>query len=206
MAKKLKFKFEAEKLARALPVMTGVLAVGYLLAAYTLVFMPKLARLVPAGQLDNSAFTAAIADEKAYQGQLKAQMASFNKLNPVQREKALSLVTTEPDFPGLLVQISELCQRHQATCPSINVAVDDANVLPGNRKSVHLALNVAGLDYAGMKSFLADVERSARVFDAESVVFSPGGQSVAVSLRAYYLSSEPAAPLIQHAATTTVVP
>jgi hypothetical protein len=205
MAKKPKFKFEAEKLARALPIMTGVLALGYLLAAYALLFMPKLGRMVAGGQLDTAPFVTAISDEKAYQSQLKAQTKSFNALNPVQREKALGLVTAEPDFPGLLVQVSELCQRHQATCPSVNVALDDT-VLPGSRKSVRLALNVTGLDYAGMKSFLSDVERSRRLFDAESVIFSPGSQSVSVSLRAYYLTREQppvtgAAPAAAPAAT-----
>jgi hypothetical protein len=188
-----KFKFEAEKLARALPVLVGVLAVGLLLGAYVTFFMPKIGRLVPGGQYDAAPYETAVRDEKEYQAKLTAQITKFEALNPVQREKALNLVTTEVDFPGLLVQLSEICTRHQAACPSIDV-VQDETVLAGNRRSARMSLNVTGSDYAGMKSFLADLERSRRLFDVESLIFTPGSQSFSVSLRAYYLAGSSTAP------------
>lgn len=194
MAKTPKFKFEAEKLARALPVLTGVLAVGLLLLAYTVFFMPKIGRLVPGGQYDATPYETAVRDEKDYQAKLSGQIAMFEALNPVQREKALNLVTTEVDFPGLLVQLSEICTRHQTTCPAIDV-VQDETVLAGNRRSARMSLNVTGIDYAGMKSFLADLERSRRLFDVESLIFTPGSQSFSVTLRAYYLAGAVAAPV-----------
>lgn len=172
-----------------MPVLTVVIALGYLLAAYMLILLPRLGRLVPGGSLDTGPYDRLITDEQVYQNQLTAQQEEFNKLNPALREKALNLVTIGEDIPGIMVQLEKIAQQDGVIPTSIDLVTED-KPLSGNRRAERVAINVVGADYDGMKRFLADLERSRRVFDVQSLVFSPSASSFSVTARAYFLDNK----------------
>ncbi|HSD12177.1 MAG TPA: hypothetical protein VLC10_01345, partial [Patescibacteria group bacterium] len=70
---------------------------------------------------------------------------------------------------------------------SIDAIPDEKTVTPAGRRPVRVTLNIAGGTYQQFKLFLADLERSERIFDVQSVVFTPTGTNFGVVLRAYQL-------------------
>jgi hypothetical protein len=186
-------KQSSEKFARMMPVALVVVLLGYLLSAYMVVFLPKLGRLVGGGSLDVAPLEKSVQDERAYQERLRQQLSVFEGLNPTQRAKATSLVTVGPDVPGILVQIEEIARQSGIVPTSIDAtAVDKA--ASGGRRMVRVSFNVSGGDYAAFKSLLANLERSERVFDVQSVVMNPLGATFTLTVNAYFLDSSAAAP------------
>lgn len=180
-------KIQTAGLAKMLPILTGIVAVAYAIAAYVLLFMPKLGRLVPGGELDLSAYETRIAETKAYQGELKSVVDAYQAVNPDRRDRVRNMVTLTPDVPGLYVQLDAIARAHDLVLVSIDAIPDEKTATPAGRQSVRVTLNIAGGTYQQFKLFLADIERSERIFDVQSVIFTPASGSFGVALRAYSL-------------------
>lgn len=181
-----KKKNQAERIAKMTPIIAIVGGLAYLFAAYYLIFLPKLGRLVAGGSLDVAPYESRIADERAYQEKVRAQLTRFSTVNPAQREAAMNLVTVEPDVPGIMVQVEEMARRNGVVALSID-ATPESLTYSGQRRAARVAMNISGGDYATLKRFLYDMERSRRVFDVQSLVFSPSANSFTLTARAYYL-------------------
>lgn len=180
----------AASIAKMLPVITGLAAVGYAVAAYGLLFMPKIGKLVKGGELDVSAFDVRIAETESYSATLDAAAAAYKKINPDRRARVLNMVPLTPDAPGLYVQFDALARQHGLVVVSIDAVPDEKSLSPAGRKTVRVALNVTGGTYQQFKLFLADLERSERVFDAQAVIFTPTSGNFGLVVRAYYLDAE----------------
>ncbi len=180
-------KIPTAAVAKFLPVITGIVAVAYAIAAYALLFMPKLGRLVPGGELDLSAYETRVADTKAYQSELASVVSAYQAVNPDRRDRVRNMVTLTPDVPGLYVQLDAIARAHDLILVSIDAIPDEKSSTPAGRKSVRVTLNIAGGTYQQFKLFLADLERSERVLDVQSVIFTPASGSFGVVLRAYSL-------------------
>lgn len=173
-----------------LPIITGLLAVGYLVAAYALLFLPKLGRLVKGGELDLSAYDDRIAETQSYLDGLKVTVGAFNKVNPERRGRVQNIVPTAPDAPGLYVQIDAIARAHDMVLVSVDALPNDKPPTLAGRKGVRVTLNVAGGTYQQMKLFLMDIERSERILDVQDVVFTPASASYGLVLHAYYYDAE----------------
>lgn len=177
----------SEGLVKALPAITAVLAVAYAVAAYYLLFMPKIGPLLVGGSLDTAAIEARIADEEAYMKQIDASAQAFKKLNPERKEKLQAIVPLSPGVPDIYVQLDALARTHDLVLVSVDAVPDEKAVSPAGRRVVRSAINVVGGTYEQFKLFLADLERSLRVFDVQAVVFTPGSGNYGLVLRSYYL-------------------
>lgn len=180
-------KIPTAGIAKMLPILTGIVAVAYAIAAYVLLFMPKLGRLVPGGELDLSAYEARVAETQSYQNDLKSVATAYQAVNPDRRDRVRNMVTLTPDVPGLYVQLAAIASAHDLILVSIDAIPDDKSSTPAGRKSVRVTLNIAGGTYQQFKLFLADIERSERILDVQSVIFTPASGSFGVVLRAYSL-------------------
>lgn len=185
-----------EGLVKALPAITAVLGVAYAVAAYFLLFMPKIGPLLAGGSLDTAAIEARIADDEAYLKQIAASAQTFKKLNPERKEKLQAIVPLQPGVPDIYVQLDALARAHDLVLVSVDAVPDEKTVSPTGRRIVRSAINVVGGTYEQFKLFLSDVERSLRVFDVQTVVFTPGSSNYGLVLRAYYLDVDrPPAPV-----------
>src|SRR5688572_33106670 len=99
-------------IAKMLPVITGVVAVAYLLAAYVMLFMPKLGRLVKGGELDLSVYETRLSETQAYADSLKSVGTAYQAVNPDRRSRVLNMVPVTPDTPGLYVQVDTIARTH----------------------------------------------------------------------------------------------
>src|SRR5512142_2547362 len=151
-------KIPTARIAKMLPILTGIVAVAYALSAYVLLFMPKLGRLVPGGELDLSAYETRIAETQSYQNELKSVTAAFQAVNPDRRDRVRTMVTLTPDVPGLYVQLAAIAAAHDLILVSIDAIPDEKSSTPAGRQSVRVTLNIAGGTYQQFKLFLADIE------------------------------------------------
>lgn len=172
-----------------LPIITGLLAVGYLVAAYVLLFLPKLGRLVKGGELDLSSYEDRISETRSYLDSLKGVVTNFNKVNPDRRSRVQNMVPVSPDAPGLYVQLDAIARAHDMVLVSVDALPDEKSSSPAGRKNVRVTVNIAGGTYQQMKLLLADIERSERILDVQAVIFTPSSASYGLVLKAYYFDA-----------------
>jgi hypothetical protein len=177
-------------LAKALPAITVAVALGELAAAYFLLFVPKIAPILKGGKLDPSQLEATVSDNKAYLSKLKGALADYTSFNAEKRQKAMLLVPTEPDIPGIYVQLDTIASAHEFLVSSVDVVPGESGSMERTLKGLRISANVTGGDYDQFKLFLGDLQRSSRLFDVQSVVFSPEGGSFGLVMRAYYLDKQ----------------
>jgi hypothetical protein len=179
-------------IAKMMPVITGLVFVAYAVAAYVFLFMPKIGRLVEGGEYDLSVYETRIAEAETYANQLKELESSYRSINPDRRGRVLNMVTLGPDAPGLYVQLDALARTHDMVLVSVDAIPDEKSTSPAGRKTVRAAFNVAGGTYQQLKLFLADLERSERILDAQAVIFTPATGSYGIVARAYYFDARTA--------------
>jgi hypothetical protein len=190
MAQTVKKPLEISGLVKVLPALTVVLALAYALAAYFLLFMPKLGPLLAGGSLDTAAIEGRLAEDEAYLKQIAASEAAFKKLNPERKEKLQSIVPLKPGIPDIYVQIDAIARTHDFVLISIDAVTDEKTISPSGRRVVRSAINLAGGTYEQFKLFLTDLERSQRIFDVQAIVFTPGSGNFGMILRSYYLDMD----------------
>lgn len=181
-----------ETLVRALPVLSVIVAMAYLFAAYVLLFRPAIARLVPGGSLaagGDEAYLAALAD---YDRRLDATIAGFGTLHGDHKDRVSKMVTQEPAIHDLFVQTDAIAARHALVLVSIDAVPDDRKATVAGRHAVRVSANLAGGTYAQFKEFLAEMETALRISDVQSVVFTSGGGSFSIAFKAYFIDPKAA--------------
>jgi hypothetical protein len=174
-------------IAKAMPIIIGVVAVAYAAAAYFLLLMPKIAPLLTGGSLDASQLEGRVGEDQAYLKRLGDATAAYKTMNPDLKQKVAAIVPLDPDIPGLFVQADALAQGRDLVLVSVDAVPDDKSMTPALRKTVRVAINLAGGTYQQFKLFLSDLERSLRIFDVQATVFTSGSNSYGVVFRAYYI-------------------
>ena len=183
---KANLKSQQEKLAKMLPLITGVLAVTLVALAYVLLFMPKLGRFMKGGALDKAPYLAVYNSEAEYQTKLRAHLAGSDGAGEAERRKIASMVPVGMDVPGLIVALEAIADRHNMLLVSVDASPAGTN-FSGGREGVRLAMTFTGGSYETVKALLGSLESSARLLDIGSVIYSPSAGSVSLSMTAYYL-------------------
>lgn len=190
MAAPMKPTQKSVALARMMPIITALAAAAYAVSAYFLLLMPKIGPLLEGGAADLAAHERRLADDERYLKDLQATVKSYQMWNPEQKERLVSIVTAEPRIPDIFVQVDAVARKHDLVLSSIDAVIDEKTVTPAGRKPVRIAANVAGGTYEQFKLFLADLERSDRLFDVRSLVFTPTSGSYGLVLHAYFLDPD----------------
>jgi len=183
------------QLAVWLPVLTALLGIAYLVAGYFLLLVPKIGPLMQGGEYDFSVLRSQIADDQNYIDKMKTALDSFNQdIDSENKLRVSRIIPSDPDIPGLFVQIDAIASKNKMLLHSVDTAVDEKNVTPLGRKSIRISISVEGGDYNSFKQFLSDLERSLRLFDIQQVSFTPPGGNYGLIMDAYYYSTPAAAP------------
>lgn len=180
----------AGALARALPALTVVLAVAYAIAAYFLLYLPKLDDIAPGGAEDTSAVTARIADDNAYLARIQGAETSLKNVNPVHKKRVEAMIPLDADVPGIFVQMDALASANNLVLVSVNSVVDAKTETDAGVETVRIAVNLAGGSYSQFKGFLADAQHLLRVTDVRNVTFTPGSGTYSAVLSAYFLDTQ----------------
>ncbi|TSC76107.1 MAG: hypothetical protein G01um101431_969 [Parcubacteria group bacterium Gr01-1014_31] len=122
-----------------------------------------------------------------------------SRFNASQLERFKSLLPTEPDLPGLLVQIAEIARQGGLLVNGIQFSESDfgggaeaATPSPETRplsdlRTVRIDMSVSQGNYGKIKQLLTNLEANLRLIDVQSINFSAGDDTVfSISMQAYY--------------------
>ncbi len=179
------------QLASWLPLITVLLVLAYAVAAYFLLIMPQIGPLLPGGALDNGPIKAKISDDQAYIKKLQAYLTYYTALSDENKQRAASIMPLDADNPGIIVALDAIARKNNMVLTSVDAVTDEKSVNQYGRKSVRISAAVDGGGYDQFKLFLNDVEHSLRLFDVQSIIFSPTG-GYGLVMRAYFV--EPKMP------------
>jgi len=173
---------------RLLPIIVASVAVSYAVAAYFLLIMPKLSLISAARGPQGMELDARLAAAENRATSVRTAVASFAALSAEKKELVSAMLPMGEDVPDILVQIDAAARAHGMAVSSIDTLVDPKKVSPAGRKTVSIAVNLSGGLHEQFKGFLADIERSQRLFDVQSVLFTPGSDTYSVVLRGYFFA------------------
>ena len=168
-------------------VIAGVLFAG---AAYFLLFFPKLRLIVKGGDLDLERVESLIAEEERRKAVLDSIEAKYKGINPERKQKVQQMVPLEQDIPGLFVELDAIARQNNFTLTSVDTTQDAKVTHTGGRKPTTIAANFSGGEFAYFAQLVRDIERSRRVLDVGSVVFTPNSGTYSLTLTAYNLDKE----------------
>lgn len=177
---------------------TGVLIILILLIGYFVLIGPQYNSLKEKGILNYQAQREKLANRKAYLDKLKELQAKYAQLNTKDLESLSYFLPVGEDIPGLFVQAEALAKDNGLVLQNIGVnqpavSSDKAGITVKKESAgigtLSLVMTLTGgSGYGGLKSFLDSLEKNVRLFDVESVNFSPDGQNYSVNAKTYYLT------------------
>lgn len=175
---------QIEKVTKAMPYIIAVVGVLYVVLFYVFILKPKIGRIIKGGQYDLTPVETMLQQETAYRNSLKKYLSSLDQVGEAYRTTVSNIVPNSTDFPGLIVTLDAIATKHHLVMNALDVGPTEQTTDDG-RGIIAGVANFQGGDYAVMKAFLRDLERSRRVMDIRSIQFSPGGGSFAINFWTY---------------------
>jgi Tfp pilus assembly protein PilO len=197
MLKTAEKKNESTALIRFMPLICVVMVLVYAVAAYLLLFMPKLGKFLGGGEYDLQPLEARLIDDSQYLQALKTALADFKSINNEHKRKLKLLLPDNEDIPGLYTQMDELVRHNGMVLSSIDTLVSEKELGPGGARKIRISANLVGGSYEQFLLVLNDIERLVRLLDVQSISFSSGEGAYSLVLTAYFVK-----PQIEAAKTT----
>lgn len=179
--------------------MAGGLVILILLIGYFVLIGSQYNSLKEKGILNYQAQREKLANRKAYLDKLKELQTEYTKLNTEDLESLSHLLPVGEDIPGLFVQAEALAKDNGLVLQNIGATQPTAQTSEKTGKTTKQEITgigtlnfsmtlTGGSGYGGLKSLLDSLENNVRLFDVESVNFSPDGQNYSVNAKTYYLT------------------
>jgi len=173
-----------------LPVLIAIVAIAAGVCAYLFLLAPKMGELAAGGAYDPSGLQSGLDSDTAYAARAEAAVAAYDNLNSQLRQKVRAIVPSDVDEPGIMATIDAIARSNNMVARSIDVTPIEDEVGEMGQVAARVSVNIEGGDYSDFKLFLADVERSQRLFDVEAVVFTPMTAMYSLQLKAFYLPQD----------------
>jgi len=199
-------RITSESVAKALPALTAVVCVALAALVYFGALRPMLSGLMSGGRFDLAPTRAQIDGLKAYVNRSVAIDSDFQQVPAELKSRVSNAVPLAVDEPALYVTLETISNAHGILLSAVDVVPDDKSVTVAGRKLAKVTMHVEGATYQQFKSFLSDLERSERILDVQSVVFTPGTGAYDLALRAYWLDFEAAKASASGAAPAPATP
>ena len=179
--------------SRLLPVFALLSAAGIFFGYVNPVWTGPIAAAKASIELDNQALAAA----KQYTAQQNDLAAKRNAIDPADLAKLAAFLPDSVDNVGLILDLNALAARSGLSISNIDITTSPAaegakSSLPSGVSltgSVDLSLSAVGT-YPSLKSFLAGMERSARLLDVQNISVKgseTGVYTYEIKLRLYWL-------------------
>lgn len=185
-----------------------VLGIGYMV-----LIGPEFRAVRQYGSGDLASETRRLDERKSYSSRLEAMLKKYDALNQSSLGDLEAVLPPKPDIAGLFVSAEALAAKSNLRLISLSVApvaqAGSANtpagkqpaapVLDQNLKSLDVSMTVGGGgSYESFKTFLVNIEDSLRLFNIQSLTFTPPQEETAgkaaeatntyvVNLRTFYL-------------------
>jgi len=148
-----------------MPLVITLAALLLAAGAYFMLIAPKLALLAEGGRYDLTALKADLGEEQAYAARIEAALEEYRTLNSQLRQKVQAIIPLEVDEPGIMATVDAIARTHSMVVKSIDVTPIEDEIGAAGQATARVSVNLEGGDYSEFKLFLADIERSQRLFD-----------------------------------------
>ncbi|MEI6835472.1 MAG: hypothetical protein WCK59_01445 [Candidatus Falkowbacteria bacterium] len=179
-----------------------VVFVSFLLfIAYLLILQPKVSSTAAAISENISSHQKLLQAEKIKLANLKEAISNYDNIDTVDLDRINHILPNDYDKELLYGEIEELITKNGFTPLSITLAKEGetsagaANASAGDDKGeakdsskigvINISLNIASVDYAGLKNLLTILESNLRLLDVKKLSLD-GGHSGSLEISTYY--------------------
>lgn len=188
------------------------LAVIILIAGFFLLIKPKYNKISREIKLSNENSENKYNAAFNYLAQLNKLKAEYEKISPEDIKKIETILPSEEFYEELFVQLESIVLKNgllltsmqispegissgkesdgakaRNNSPEKNKAAED--ILPKEITKIKIMMNVAGVDYFGLKNLLYALENNLQLIDITNLNFSPDQKGVTIEMFAYYFVS-----------------
>lgn len=189
-----------------------VLAVIILIAGFFLLIKPKYNKISREIKLSNENSENKYNAAFNYLAQLNKLKAEYEKVSPEDIKKIEAMLPSEEFYEELFVQLESVVLKNGLLLTSIQISPEGIpsgkesaaakarnnpseknkaaeDILPEEITKIKIAMNVAGVDYFGLKNLLYALENNLQLIDITNLNFSPDQKGVTIEMFAYYFVS-----------------
>lgn len=133
----------------------------------------------------------------------KDLLSIYNDLSSEDIEKVNKIIPSKDLPENLITELNSLINRNGLLMTSINIISDEdedsvkktskkskneaVNTLPAQIGTIKVSTNILGVDYNSFKNLVVVLENNLRIFDVESIGFSPEAGACSLEFYTYYL-------------------
>ena len=181
-------------LLRYSKIATIILIIVIVLFSYYFILEPKYQQVGIGGSYNIDTLETEFEKRTNYLNDLKQLQENIRKVNQQDIAKLERILPKDEDIPGIFVELEALALKNNFLISSINInevpepiksEVKDKS--PIKKLNISLSLvNASGGSYSDLKEFLDGLEYNLRLFDVNSVYFTPDSAYYSVSMSTYY--------------------
>ncbi|MFA6410909.1 MAG: type 4a pilus biogenesis protein PilO [Candidatus Buchananbacteria bacterium] len=188
--KDLQFKLAVLRYYKFVTVLIIIVLIGL---SYYFILEPKYQQVGIGGKYNIDTLKQELIKRQNYLDNLKKLAANYQNISQTEMLKLNEVLPEEEDIPGLFVQLQNLAQENNLLLASVSINETSGSSqngnLAGNIKKLSVSLNLIGgqgNSYNEVKQFLSALEYNLRIFDVNSVYFSPDSPSYTINIFTYY--------------------
>ncbi|MFA6255493.1 MAG: hypothetical protein WC675_05760 [Patescibacteria group bacterium] len=181
---------------------TALLVILIIFLSYQFILEPKYQQVSLGGRYNLATLEEELNKRETYLNSLKELAGNYQKISQEQVENLKKILPAEKDIPSLFVQLQALTEQHNLILATISIneiseasstkkskVQEETPPAPGIKKldiSLNLIGKEGGNNYLAVKEFLTTLESNLRLFDVNSVYFSPTSANYSINLFTYY--------------------
>ncbi len=173
----------------------------FALAIYIFVITPKINRIDVSKDEVSIEKQGQVDKQQSDIDKINIVVRSYNSMSSIDKDKIEKIIPPEPGVEELIGLMEFMIEARSSILARVDV-VDvgkveesknlnrrnkldvDEDRLPANVGIVKISLSIDNIDYQGLKLILGDFENSLRIFDIQSVSFSP--REAGLEVNTYY--------------------
>ncbi len=188
------------------------LAAIILIVGFFLLIKPKYNKIFQEIRLSNESSESKYNAAFAHLAQLNKLKAEYEKISPEGIKKIEIMLPSEKFYEEQFVQLESIVLKNGLLLTSLQISPEELpsgkesaaakakNSQPEKNKAaeaglpeevtkIKIAMNVAGVDYLGLKNLLYVLENNLQLIDITNLSFSPDQKSATLEMHAYYFVS-----------------
>jgi len=177
-----------------------VLVICIFIASYFTFIEKEIANIKNIGVVDFQKKKNELSEKNALLDKIKKVHESYLKINKDEIKKISLILPEEKDTASLFMEVESLARKSGLLLNGVDIAQGGAISVPAsggtdspalNINKLNINLKIQGIDkYDKLKLFLNNIEKEIRILDLNSLTYSPGTDSYALSLITYYQGTQ----------------
>jgi len=182
------------ELSRHLMLFAGVLAVLLGVSGYSFLIKPKYDEIHVRIDEANEAKRLELDDLNSYHTKLARYVADFESISADDKRMIEAMFPKNPEREKLFTSIEVLIKKQGMILASLDISADEPKAKKGaeaaatgsGAEKIRLTMNIAGVDYRGLKKLLAALENNLNLIDIDKLSWSPSENAVTLEAGTYF--------------------